>query len=125
MLSNGSLSERVIALFPEILLSPARRSLESSTKTALCWPLTLLVSPGVESEKRCSEDDMALETPKATTGLSLHACLPLYWHLASYGSLARFRDVERLIKVGNTTIIGASGDISDFQYITHLLEKIL
>ncbi|KAJ3184617.1 Proteasome subunit beta type-7 [Geranomyces variabilis] len=45
--------------------------------------------------------------------------------LASYGSLARFRDVERLIKVGNTTIIGASGDISDFQYITHLLEKIL
>ncbi|KAJ3161064.1 Proteasome subunit beta type-7 [Geranomyces michiganensis] len=45
--------------------------------------------------------------------------------LASYGSLARFRDVERLIKVGNTTIIGASGDISDFQYISHLLEKIL
>ncbi|KAI8819653.1 nucleophile aminohydrolase [Fimicolochytrium jonesii] len=45
--------------------------------------------------------------------------------LASYGSMARFRDVERLIKAGNTTIIGASGDISDFQYITHLLEKIL
>ncbi|KAJ3006571.1 Proteasome subunit beta type-7, partial [Thoreauomyces humboldtii] len=44
--------------------------------------------------------------------------------LASYGSLARFRDMERLIKVGDTTIIGASGDVSDFQYITHLLEKI-
>jgi 20S proteasome subunit beta 7 len=41
--------------------------------------------------------------------------------LASYGSLARFRDVERLMQVGGSTIIGASGDISDYQYVQHYL----
>lgn len=45
--------------------------------------------------------------------------------LASYGSLARFRNVERMIKVGNSTVIGASGDYSDFQYITHLMNKLM
>ncbi|KAI9092094.1 nucleophile aminohydrolase [Phlyctochytrium arcticum] len=44
--------------------------------------------------------------------------------LASYGSLARFRDAERLLKVGDTTVVGASGDISDLQHISHMLEKI-
>ncbi|KAJ3084800.1 Proteasome subunit beta type-7 [Quaeritorhiza haematococci] len=45
--------------------------------------------------------------------------------LASYGSLARFRDVERLTKVGDHTVVGASGDISDYQYIQHMLESQL
>lgn len=45
--------------------------------------------------------------------------------LASYGSLARFRDVQRIIGVGNNTIIGASGDVSDFQYTTHLLDQLM
>jgi 20S proteasome subunit beta 7 len=44
-------------------------------------------------------------------------------NLASYGSLARFRDVERLHKVADFTVIGASGDISDFQYVKHLLDS--
>ena len=46
-------------------------------------------------------------------------------NLASYGSLARFRDVERLYTAANTTVVGASGDISDFQYIKHLLESAM
>ncbi|KAJ3213711.1 Proteasome subunit beta type-7 [Dinochytrium kinnereticum] len=46
-------------------------------------------------------------------------------NLASYGSLARFRDVERLLKVGDTTVVGASGDISDLQYIKNMLEGVL
>ncbi|KAI9355927.1 nucleophile aminohydrolase [Zopfochytrium polystomum] len=45
-------------------------------------------------------------------------------NLASYGSLARFRDVERLLPVGNFTVVGASGDISDLQYIKHMLESL-
>ncbi|EFC45767.1 proteasome subunit beta [Naegleria gruberi] len=45
--------------------------------------------------------------------------------LGSYGSLARFRSVERLRKVGNNTLIGASGEYSDFQYIVDLLEKLV
>jgi 20S proteasome subunit beta 7 len=37
--------------------------------------------------------------------------------IASYGSLARFTDVERLKQVGTHTIVGASGDVSDMQYL--------
>lgn len=45
--------------------------------------------------------------------------------LASYGSLARFKDIRRLQPVGNYTIIGAGGDMSDFQYIQHVLENLM
>ena len=44
---------------------------------------------------------------------------------ASYGSLARFRDVQRLHAVGNHTVLGASGDMSDFQYIRSLLDDLV
>ncbi|KAJ3416536.1 Proteasome subunit beta type-7 [Chytridiales sp. JEL 0842] len=46
-------------------------------------------------------------------------------NLASYGSLARFRDIERLFAVGETTVVGASGDISDLQYVKHMLESLV
>ncbi|CAA7263801.1 unnamed protein product [Cyclocybe aegerita] len=44
--------------------------------------------------------------------------------LASYGSLARFKDVQRLFPVGDNTVIGAGGDMSDFQYIQTLLDGL-
>lgn len=44
--------------------------------------------------------------------------------LASYGSLARYKDVRRLRKVGENTLIGASGEISDFQTVMELLEEM-
>ncbi|KAK9459440.1 nucleophile aminohydrolase [Lipomyces oligophaga] len=46
-------------------------------------------------------------------------------NLASYGSLARFTDMERLFKVGEETIVGISGDVSDMQYIELLLERLM
>jgi len=46
-------------------------------------------------------------------------------NLASYGSLARFRDVCRLQKVGDHTVIAAGGDMSDWQQIQHLMDKIM
>ena len=46
-------------------------------------------------------------------------------NLASYGSLARFQDVERLMAVGKRTLLGASGDMSDFQYLQHTLNSLL
>ncbi|KAJ3745526.1 proteasome endopeptidase complex beta subunit [Lentinula detonsa] len=46
-------------------------------------------------------------------------------NLASYGSLARFKDIQRLHPVGNNTIIGAGGDMSDFQYIQALLDNLM
>lgn len=44
--------------------------------------------------------------------------------LSSYGSLARYKDTRRLIKVGEQTLIGASGEMSDFQSIQELLENM-
>jgi len=44
--------------------------------------------------------------------------------LASYGSLARYKDVRRIKSFGKDTLIGASGELSDFQSITQMLETI-
>lgn len=45
-------------------------------------------------------------------------------NLGAYGSLLRFTNEERLIKVGPNTVVGVSGDISDMQYIQHLLDDL-
>ncbi|TFY62075.1 hypothetical protein EVG20_g6833 [Dentipellis fragilis] len=45
--------------------------------------------------------------------------------LASYGSLARFKDIKRLHQVGDFTAIGASGDMSDFQALQRDLESLI
>jgi len=45
--------------------------------------------------------------------------------LASYGSLARFRDQERLCIVGKNTLIGGSGDVSDWQFLTKHLNELI
>ena len=45
--------------------------------------------------------------------------------LGSYGSLARFRSLSRLMKVNENTVIGASGDIADFQYIQETLKQMI
>ena len=44
---------------------------------------------------------------------------------ASYGSLARFKGVQRLHPVGDYTVVGASGDMSDFQYLQHVLDGLV
>lgn len=45
--------------------------------------------------------------------------------LASYGSLARFRSLPRVHKIGDFTVVGGSGEYSDFQYITNTLENLM
>ncbi|KAJ1734047.1 Proteasome subunit beta type-7 [Coemansia biformis] len=45
--------------------------------------------------------------------------------LASYGSLARFRNENRLMKVNETTVLGVSGDMGDFQHMKHKLEDVM
>ncbi|SCV68868.1 BQ2448_989 [Microbotryum intermedium] len=44
-------------------------------------------------------------------------------NLASYGSLARFKDIKRLHAVGESTLVGASGDMADYQQVIKLLEN--
>ncbi|NWS35618.1 PSB4 protein, partial [Polioptila caerulea] len=43
----------------------------------------------------------------------------------SYGSLARFRGVSRLLRVNDATVLGASGDLADFQHLRQLLEQMV
>lgn len=46
--------------------------------------------------------------------------------LASYGSMARFMDIRRIIHVeGANSLVGAGGDMSDFQYIQHTIDKLM
>ncbi|KAK9804889.1 hypothetical protein WJX72_010345 [[Myrmecia] bisecta] len=44
--------------------------------------------------------------------------------LGSYGSTKRYKSVARLKKVNASTIIGAGGELSDFQYIMTLLDEL-
>jgi len=44
--------------------------------------------------------------------------------LGSYGSLARFFELERTHQVGAYTAVGAGGDISDYQHICKMLDDL-
>lgn len=43
--------------------------------------------------------------------------------LGSYGSLARFRNCPRVLKVNNNIIVGAGGDYGDFQYLKDIIQQ--
>ena len=43
--------------------------------------------------------------------------------LGSYGSMALFKDLERVIKLGKYTIIAGSGEYSDFIELNETLQK--
>jgi len=43
--------------------------------------------------------------------------------LCSYGSMAKYKNAERLISVNSKTLIGGGGEYSDFQSITQLLKR--
>jgi len=44
--------------------------------------------------------------------------------LASYGSQARYKDFTRMRKVGNFTLLGASGEMSDFQKMGQMIDEL-
>merc|ERR1712172_110531 len=43
--------------------------------------------------------------------------------LGSYGSLARFTEIQRVIKVNETTMVGAGGDFADFQFLSDIIRQ--
>ncbi|KAM6395208.1 proteasome subunit beta type-4 [Rhynochetos jubatus] len=45
--------------------------------------------------------------------------------MGSYGSLARFRSISRLLRVNDTTVLGASGDYADFQYLKQVIDQMV
>ncbi|KIR75255.1 20S proteasome subunit beta 7 [Cryptococcus deuterogattii CA1014] len=46
-------------------------------------------------------------------------------NLGSYGSLARFRDIQRLHPLGKHTLLGVAGDMSDYQWLKRELDGLL
>lgn len=42
----------------------------------------------------------------------------------SYGSTKRYKSFQRVRKVNEATVIGAGGELSDFQYIMQLLDEL-
>lgn len=45
--------------------------------------------------------------------------------LASYGSMARFRELSRMHRVTDSCVIAASGEYSDFQQIRMMLDRMM
>ncbi|XP_026316670.1 proteasome subunit beta type-4 [Hyposmocoma kahamanoa] len=43
--------------------------------------------------------------------------------LGSYGTLARFRDCPRVMKVNDNILLGSGGDYADFQYLKDIIEQ--
>ena len=43
--------------------------------------------------------------------------------LGSYGSLARYRTISRMLRVNDSTVMGTGGDYADFQYIKKVIEQ--
>jgi 20S proteasome subunit beta 7 len=44
--------------------------------------------------------------------------------LASFGSMSRYKDVRRMAQLGDATLIGSSGEYSDFQNIVKTLREV-
>ena len=43
--------------------------------------------------------------------------------LGSYGSLARFRNCPRVMKINENIICGVGGDYADFQYLQDVINQ--
>lgn len=42
----------------------------------------------------------------------------------SYGSTKRYKSLQRIVQVNQSTVLAAAGEISDFQYIQRLLDEL-
>jgi 20S proteasome subunit beta 7 len=59
------------------------------------------------------------------TRKTLLTSLILFDCSGSYGSTVRYKSVERLKSVGKSTVLGASGEVSDFQAIMQMLDQLM
>jgi 20S proteasome subunit beta 7 len=57
--------------------------------------------------------------------LTSHIAETVHEQPASYGSLARFRDIERLHPLSDSCVMGVAGDMSDFQALKKMLEALM
>lgn len=45
--------------------------------------------------------------------------------LGSYGSMAKFRSLKRIVGVGSNTLVGGSGDMADFSAVKDMLDDVV
>uniref|UniRef100_A0A8C4N7G0 Proteasome subunit beta n=1 Tax=Eptatretus burgeri TaxID=7764 RepID=A0A8C4N7G0_EPTBU len=45
--------------------------------------------------------------------------------LGSYGSLARFRNISRVMRVNDYTVLACAGDYADYQYLHDIIEQMV
>ncbi|KAN0060140.1 Proteasome subunit beta type-7 [Thecaphora frezii] len=94
-------------------------------------PAASIATPSFSRSFSTTSDPIAHTSQPIVTGTSViglrykHGIMLATDTLASYGSLARFMNVSRLASIGDTTLIGASGDMSDWQYVQHMLDKLI
>jgi len=43
--------------------------------------------------------------------------------LGSYGSMARFPDLQRILKVNSNTVLGVGGDYADYQFLSEIIKQ--
>ena len=60
----------------------------------------------------------------AWSRISLIDCALARHTAGSYGSMAKFRQISRMHKVNNQTVMAATGDYADFQYIVEDLTEL-
>lgn len=46
-------------------------------------------------------------------------------NLVSYGSLARYQNMQRVFKINDKVIIGVGGDFADFQFIKRHIDQLV
>jgi len=93
------------------MLGPSQQNLPLKTAMAPHFPINHTTRPVVSG----------------TSVLAIKYCdgvMMMADTLGSYGSMSRFRNVQRLKKVGESTLLGASGDISDFQAVEEMIEQM-
>lgn len=80
---------------------------------------------GTHSEIPTNHTQQPIITGTSVVGLKFSKGVVLAAdNMGSYGSLLRYSNIERLIQVGDETIVGISGDISDFQHIERQLHQL-
>jgi len=79
-------------------------------KPAFCGPRTVTQSPVTTGS--------SLLAMKYEGGVMIAADT-----LGSYGSMARFPDLNRIIKVNDSTVLGAGGDYADFQFLSEVIKQ--
>lgn len=84
--------------------------------------MTSSAAPMVEPNKRTTSP---IVTGGAVLGIKYADGVMLACDtLCSYGSQARYKEVQRTHKAGLYTLMGAGGEYSDYQYVTKLVDEL-